>query len=574
MRVMLLFALVVLAFPVSAKESHVRLLAVTETPQGYEGSVADLYLFIKPGSGRVFIDTFPITKVDTQMSTRFAKEIACAALKVDCSRNDFFYMIRAESSIIGGPSAGAAIAALTYATLAGQDIKEGVSVTGTINSGGVVGSVSGVKAKIDAAHRSGLKKVLVPFGASAREGNSSDYLADYGRELGMEVVEVSDLSEVMLHFTGLPLPGRPGSIEINPTYLKTMEDISVILCNRTANLIGRLEGLSVNESMLNDTLNLSMRGTEAFAAGHYYSSASYCFGANVKLQYLLISARSGGDDIYGSINQTVEMIAKFKKALDGQRLNTIMDLQAKMVVRERLGEAEDLVNGAIQNLMNNRSDAARYDLAYAYERLYSAKAWSNFFGKPGKGFDLNSDALKRSCMTKIAEAESRVRYVQLFFPGVLSRTGQSISQAGEYYDDADYELCLFKASKAKAESESVITVFGMHPDDYNVTITHKLDMARRVILDQQENSIFPVLGYSYYEYAGSLKDSDPGSSLFYSEYALELSNLDLYFNSYQRPYRLQIEEPVLYAALAGLALGTLLGMMLWRRKGTICVRIK
>jgi hypothetical protein len=37
------------------------------------------------------------------------------------------------------------------------------------------------------------------------------------------------------------------------------------------------------------------------------------------------------------------------------------------------------------------------------------------------------------------------------------------------------------------------------------------------------------LGYSYYEYAESLKEEQPFSALLYAEYSLELSNLDIYF---------------------------------------------
>ena len=41
---------------------------------------------------------------------------------------------------------------------------------------------------------------------------------------------------------------------------------------------------------------------------------------------------------------------------------------------------------------------------------------------------------------------------------------------------------------------------------------------------------FPLLGFSYYEYAQSLREHDPFSALLYSDYALELSNLDIYFD--------------------------------------------
>ena len=55
--------------------NHLTLLAVQETPNGtYVGSTADLYLELRDGTGRVFLDTSPLTKVDTQISTRYAKE--------------------------------------------------------------------------------------------------------------------------------------------------------------------------------------------------------------------------------------------------------------------------------------------------------------------------------------------------------------------------------------------------------------------------------------------------------------------------------------------------------------------
>src|SRR3989338_4195875 len=77
-RLIFLIFIAILLMPVAfAKQGHMKLLAVRETETGYEGGIADLYLEIKPGSGRVFLETFPLTRTDTQMSTRFAKAIAC-----------------------------------------------------------------------------------------------------------------------------------------------------------------------------------------------------------------------------------------------------------------------------------------------------------------------------------------------------------------------------------------------------------------------------------------------------------------------------------------------------------------
>src|SRR3989338_2414827 len=128
-----------LALGISDEVYHLKLLAVQETPTGYNGSDADLYLELKEGSGRVFLETSPLTKLDTQISTRFAKEIACSHFKLNCNQYDFIFTIKSDSNIIGGPSAGAAIAALTTIAVLDLDYDKDITLTGTINSGGTIG---------------------------------------------------------------------------------------------------------------------------------------------------------------------------------------------------------------------------------------------------------------------------------------------------------------------------------------------------------------------------------------------------------------------------------------------------
>jgi len=79
-----------LASLVYAQSGTIKLLAVSDTPDGLVGSMADLKLDVKKGDGRVFIDTLPASKLDTQITTRFARDMACRYLRVDCSRSDFF----------------------------------------------------------------------------------------------------------------------------------------------------------------------------------------------------------------------------------------------------------------------------------------------------------------------------------------------------------------------------------------------------------------------------------------------------------------------------------------------------
>lgn len=70
---------------------HIGLLTVSESANNTDqGGIADLSLVVTPGSGRIFIDSFPLSKLDTQITMRFATEVACDLLNKDCSGLDFF----------------------------------------------------------------------------------------------------------------------------------------------------------------------------------------------------------------------------------------------------------------------------------------------------------------------------------------------------------------------------------------------------------------------------------------------------------------------------------------------------
>ncbi|MBI2665285.1 hypothetical protein HYX12_01525 [Candidatus Woesearchaeota archaeon] len=86
MLLLMITLLVVLSPQILAQEGkqyHLKLLAVQENNGTYEGSDADLFLELKEGTGRIFLETFPLTKLDTQISTRFAKDIACTHFNLD-----------------------------------------------------------------------------------------------------------------------------------------------------------------------------------------------------------------------------------------------------------------------------------------------------------------------------------------------------------------------------------------------------------------------------------------------------------------------------------------------------------
>ena len=578
-KILILAMMLLLVATVSAEQGHMKLLAVQETDDGYKGSPADLYLEIIPGTGRIFLETFPLLKIDTQISTRFAKEIVCDYLNIDCDNHDFIYTITAESAIIGGPSAGAAIAMLTIAMLEDIEINENIVITGTINSGGIVGSVGGIKEKIDAAGENGISIVIIPEGerfvmenvingTNQTVRNETD-LYEYGKEKNVRVIEAANLDDVMYIFTGKIKEKKSGKLVIDKGYETTMRQLAVDLCDRSKKL---KKGLAYEKdeefnSTLKFALNLTEKGDIAFEDKRYYSSASYCFGANVKLSYLFILSQNlTKEEFSDKISVMEDNIDDFNRVMNKKKIKTITDLEAFMVVKERLIEASDELSAALDDINKNNTEAGFYKSAYASERVHSAYSWFSFFDNRGKRINFNKDSLKTLCQNKLKEAEERYQYVNSFIPQERVDTKKEITLAYQDLINGNYELCLFKASKSKAESDVILSAMYAGDEKVRDVINQKLDVAKKTIIEQIRKGGFPILGYSYYEYANTLNATDKYSSLLYSEYAMELSNLDLYFKDKRKVYNYKLNKEVIAYFIGGIVIGFFAAVIFKRDK--------
>ncbi|MBN2367482.1 hypothetical protein JXC34_00560, partial [Candidatus Woesearchaeota archaeon] len=520
----LLLIVLILVIPVAfSRSGSMKLLAVSnEDTDNPKGSIANINLEVQEGSGRVFMDSFPLSKVDTQISTRFAKEVACNFLEADCSKYDFFYTIRAQSNIVGGPSASAAISVLTISVLEDLPVDETTAITGTINTGGIIGPVGGILPKIKAAADAGITKVLIPKFSDINSSNLTDYREVYD----VEIIEVSQLRDAVREITGKEY-GDYGELNISDSYLETMRSISEGLCLRAA---GMADELYPEEDTNNTATTLLKRGTASLESGQYYSAASYCFGSALNLRHDMLSKDNLDKKMIGQmIDETRERVDEFKEHIEKNPLDTMTDLEAYMVVTDRLLESGKHLDDARLALSENTTNNSIYYLSYAIERLNSAYSWSDFFGKPGRKFDINKKVLDESCLKKISEVEERIQYIELYLPSGTDEVKEAVVESyHDYYADRP-ELCLYKSSIAKAKIDLILNNMAIDYDEIDDVIEDRADIVRSIIAKQNKRDIFPVLGYSYFEYANSLKENDKYSALLYLEYALELGNLDIYF---------------------------------------------
>ncbi len=173
-----------------------------------------------PGSGRTLTDIDNLLFwADTQHSIRIARRVAENITGKKMEDHDIVYTIEApNASLIGGPSAGAALAISTIAAFEGKPLKEEVMITGGINHDGTISPVSAILEKAQAAKKAGATLFLVPLLQSRdviyeesehceKFGNSDvcttetrPRKVDVQAEAGIKVVEVETISDAMDYF--------------------------------------------------------------------------------------------------------------------------------------------------------------------------------------------------------------------------------------------------------------------------------------------------------------------------------------------------------------------------------------
>jgi len=526
MILMLLSCILVVHSGYAYPSGHIGLLTVSELANNtQQGGTADLYLVVKPGSGRIFIDSFPLSKIDTQITMRFASEVACDLLDKDCSGYDFFYTITANSAVVGGPSAGAAATVLTVAVLDNKVLDNKTIMTGTIDSGNLIGPVSGIPAKAFAAQMAGYTHILIPEWDIANDTPDS--------KLSIKVTKVSTLEDALYYFTGKNytidenVNGVSGGLSYSKDYTQIMSKITLDLCTKYGSISNNTLVLpnmtSYGINITNSSQDNFVLALNALHNNSYYSAASFCFGGNVKILNKLMENFSNNELklSYAKLLGNISIFESgFKK--NSESISTISQLEAYMIVAERLSDTKQVMSNM------NPENISTYQLAYAIERFDTAVEWSKFSQLDGQKFAMDENLLKVVCTKKLSEAEERLNYLEIYYPSDNSIRDE-LSDAYNYYNQQDYALCIFTSSKVKADSDVVLSAIFVPDNDTSRLLDEKISAAQRVITRQEQANIFPILGYSYYEYANTLKGTDKYSALLYSEYALELSNLEMYF---------------------------------------------
>ena len=97
-----------------------------------------------------------------------------------------------------GPSAGITLYTTLVSLMTGRRVRSDIAMTGEINLRGLVLPVGGIKEKVLAAHRAGIRKVLLP----ARNRKDYEEIPEHARA-DMEIRFVERIGEVLEETLGI-----------------------------------------------------------------------------------------------------------------------------------------------------------------------------------------------------------------------------------------------------------------------------------------------------------------------------------------------------------------------------------
>lgn len=544
--------------------------AVAETRNGYRGVMSTITVTIQnKGSGRVFVDTMPLAQIDMQGSARLAVKVASSLIEDDdnCSINpnsyDYFFVVRTEAPIIGGPSAGGIMAITTLALLMNRDMNESTVMTGMINPDGTIGPVGGITKKIDAAAARGAERFLIPKG----QGTYSETIngrtvtkkvADYAMDnYGIEVLEVSTLREVAYYFTGLEYNVNYSNKDINMTeYKKALQPIGESLLQKAENqsksassvfniskdsiptrvYVGFYEYINYqNEisNLIDDSNDEINKARVCYEKGSYYTSTSYSYRSLMSSRVVIYFCNyfNNSESSRASyVSDLLDGIASFyenqSKIARNATIKNLISLQTIGAAQKRASTAAIYLSKAEDEFDDEEYLNSLKYLAWAKERADNIDWWIEIPEKFEKNVNISEKEIDDVALEYIGEAQQSVTYSGI----ILSEIGSSsdylsgsdgaenlLETARDDKDNGYPAAALLEALEALVKANLAIETIGL---DQNSDYQEKIDIANATttfsIIKSEQQGVEPILPICYYEYAESLfNEEDYKNSLFY-----------------------------------------------------------
>ncbi len=181
-----------------------------------EGSMINISVEIRPGEGRILVQTKPLMGTMFQDAANTAVYVAQNKTGIQLSGSDVIFSIESLEEIpsVDGSSAGALMTLLVISALEKKELKKDVTLTGTIDQYGHVGAIGGVVEKARAAKESGKNLFLMPKENSKLVQYKEETRNRAGLTVTRQVPEIIDARQYI-----------EANVGINVEYVDNIDDV-------------------------------------------------------------------------------------------------------------------------------------------------------------------------------------------------------------------------------------------------------------------------------------------------------------------------------------------------------------
>lgn len=179
------------------------------TPVG--GEILFIEGVLMPGNGQLILtgQLGDVMRESAKISQSLIRSRLAFSLKnVEFDKNDLHLHVPAGAIPKDGPSAGVALFTTIASLVTGHKVDPKLAMTGEISLRGAVLPVGGIKEKVLAAHRAGIKRVILPKG---NEKDLMDIPEDIRNELQFILAET--IEDVIKETIGIELP-KPAILDM------------------------------------------------------------------------------------------------------------------------------------------------------------------------------------------------------------------------------------------------------------------------------------------------------------------------------------------------------------------------
>ncbi|RUM34198.1 MAG: serine protease-like protein [Archaeoglobus sp.] len=549
-RVAVLMILLIIAVtfqtPVSAQFIHERKVVIqavaVKTGTKPEGAVINITVVVTPGNGEVFVSTSPYTEIDMQGSAQLAALTACDLLGIDYMKYDFFYTIHANAPIVGGPSAGGVMCVATIAALKNLSIKRDVFMTGMIYPDGFIGPVGGIPYKLEAAASHGAKYFLIPAGQRivyVRETKivkNGPFIFEstvtkpvdvvkLGEKLGVKVVEVETVNQALEYYTGYKLEQKNATVNLT-RYSNILKKLADKMKKEAENLYDIISQITTKDELSNIKKIMEEAQTE-YNQGRYYTATSEWFTAMIKMRYIqyerTIKTEQALENEFKRVQKDINnMLGYLNSTSNSVGLESF---QLYGAAEERITIAQNYLNKAESSSDVN---TALYYLAYARERVESARLWLSLLPGIKEDVPLGKQEIKRRAQLYLSQAESMIVYASSIYgqKDLLELAQQDVDAGRTQLDEGLYCGAALSAINAITKASLSIELIGFPSSQIQELLQEKINASKKdaqIAIAQLEKHVTPILPVAYYEFAETSKD--PITKLAYFKLSERIAKL-------------------------------------------------